>query len=159
MKRIATTCFSLLLMAAIACAQVPKEYQPTQLRDFPRGELMIERAKGRDTLRIWIADTQSRKEQGFMWIRDLPADYGMVFPLDPPREFNLWMKNTYVSLDMLFYDSRGRITHIAERATPLSEDIIPSGGVVSGVVEILAGEVARRGIRIGDRLTIRSPGK
>jgi uncharacterized membrane protein (UPF0127 family) len=94
-----------------------------------------------------------------MWIRDLPPDYGMVFPLDPPREFNLWMKNTYVSLDMLFYDSRGRITHIAERATPLSEDIIPSGGVVAGVVEILAGEVARRGIRIGDRLAIHGPGK
>jgi hypothetical protein len=37
MKRIATTCFSLLLLAAMACAQVPKEYQPTQLRDFPRG--------------------------------------------------------------------------------------------------------------------------
>jgi uncharacterized protein len=159
MKRIATACFSLLLLAAMACAQVPKEYQPTQLRDFPRGSLTIERAKGRDTLHVWIADTQSRKEQGFMWIRDLPAGYGMVFPLDPPREFNLWMKNTYVSLDMLFYDGRGRITHIAERATPLSEDIIPSGGVVAGVVEILAGEVARRGIRIGDRLVIHGPGK
>lgn len=158
MKRIATTCIPFLLLAALACAQV-KEYQPAQLRDFPRTELTIERANGRDTLRVWVADTQARKEQGFMWIRDLPADYGMVFPLDPPREFNLWMKNTYVSLDMLFYDNRGRITHIAERATPLSEDIIPSGGVVSGVVEILGGEVARRGIRIGDRLVIRSPGK
>jgi uncharacterized membrane protein (UPF0127 family) len=59
---------------------------------------------------------------------------------------------------MLFYDSQGRITHIAERTTPLSEDIIESGGVVSGVVELLGGEVTRRGIKVGDRIVVRGLG-
>ncbi len=159
MKRIHTTCLAFLLLATMACAQAPKEFQPAQLRDFPRGTLVIERTAGRDSLRILFADTPARQEQGLMWIREMPADFGMVFPLVPPREMNMWMKNTYVSLDMLFYDDKGRITHIRERATPQSEEIITSHGVVSGVLEMLAGEVARRGIKVGDRIVVGSPGK
>jgi uncharacterized membrane protein (UPF0127 family) len=144
----------LLLLAAAAHAQTPKEYQPTQLRDFPRGSLTIQRTDGRDVFRIWFADTPPRQEQGLMWIRQLPADYGMVFPLDPPRVMNMWMKNTFVPLDMLFYDDAGRITHIHNRAVPQSETIISSNGTVAGVVEILAGEAARRGIKVGDRISV-----
>jgi uncharacterized protein len=159
MKSIQTTCLAFLLLATMACAQSTKEFQPTQLRDFPRGTLVIERSSGRDSLRIMFADTPARQEQGLMWIREMPADFGMVFPLLPPREMNMWMKNTYLSLDMLFYDDTGRITHIRERATPQSEEIISSHGVVSGVLEILAGEVARRGIKVGDRIVVGSRGK
>jgi uncharacterized membrane protein (UPF0127 family) len=65
---------------------------------------------------------------------------------------NMWMKNTYVPLDMVFFDDKGRILHIQEHAVPLSESIIDSGGEVAGVLEILGGEVHRRGIQIGDRL-------
>jgi uncharacterized protein len=157
-SRAGAMCLALLLLAAPACAQTPWDFQPTQLRDFPRGTLDIERREGRDSLHMWIADTEARQEQGLMWIRELPRDYAMVFPLYPPRIMSMWMKNTYVPLDMLFYDSDGRITHITEHATPLSEDIIGSGTVVAGVVEILGGEVARRGIRLGDRVVIHGRG-
>jgi uncharacterized membrane protein (UPF0127 family) len=150
---------ALFLLAAMAQAQTPKEYQPAQLRDFPRGSLVIERTDGRDVFHIWFADTPARQEQGLMWIRQLPADHGMVFPLDPPRLMNMWMKNTFVPLDMLFYDATGRITHIHSRAVPQSEAIISSNGTVAGVVEILAGEAARRGIRPGDRVVISNSGK
>jgi uncharacterized membrane protein (UPF0127 family) len=149
----------LFMLVAVAQAQAPRDYQPAQLRDFPRGSLVIERADGRDTFRIWFADSPARQEQGLMWIRQLPADCGMVFPLDPPRQMNMWMKNTFVPLDMLFYDAAGRITHIHSGAVPQSEAIISSGGTVAGVVEILAGEAARRGIRVGDRMVISSQGK
>jgi uncharacterized protein len=158
MKHVYTVFLAMLLVTAAACAQAPQDFQPAQLRDFPRGTLEIERATGRDTFRIWIADTGSRQEQGLMWIRELPPDFGMVFPLIPPREMNMWMKNTYLPLDMLFYDSGGRITHIQERTTPLSEDIIESGGIVAGVVELLGGEVARRGIKVGDRIVVHGRG-
>jgi uncharacterized membrane protein (UPF0127 family) len=160
MKRIFSAWFATLLLAAAACAQAPaqREFQPAQLRDFPRGQLTIERKGGRDTFHIWIADNEQRSEQGLMWIRQLPADYGMIFPLDPPREMSMWMKNTYVPLDMLFYDPAGRITQIQRRTVPLSEDIIASAGKVAGVVEILAGEAERRGIQVGDRIIIASRG-
>jgi uncharacterized membrane protein (UPF0127 family) len=157
MRHFYTGLLALLLTCTTACAQTA-DFQPSQLRDFPRGTLEIERSGGRDTLRIWIADTGARQEQGLMWIREMPADYGMVFPLLPPRVMYMWMKNTYLPLDMLFYDSQGRITHIAEQTTPLSEDIIESGGVVAGVVELLGGEVTRRGIKLGDRVVVHGLG-
>ena len=151
-------CVTLAVSALPACAAQPATtssaaaFQPTQLRNFTRSQLAIERQGGRDTLQIWLAQTSEEQQQGLMFIQQLPADYGMLFVLGAARPMSMWMKNTYVSLDMLFVDARGRITHIVERAKPLSEDIISSGGEVAGVLEIAGGEVQRRGIRVGDRL-------
>ena len=72
------------------------------------------------TFRVWVADTPQRAEQGLMFVNDLPESEGMVFPLDPPRVENMWMKNTYIELDMLFIGADGRVTKIIERAHPLS---------------------------------------
>jgi uncharacterized membrane protein (UPF0127 family) len=151
----------LLCLLMLACSAVPAcaaqttpatAFQPAQLKDFPRSQLVIQRSNGRDTFQIWLARTPAEQEQGLMWIRQLPADYGMLFLLDAPRPMNMWMKNTYVSLDMLFTDGNGRITHIAHRTTPLSEAIVSSGGEVAAVLELAAGEAARRGIALGDRI-------
>lgn len=144
-----------LLLAVPACAAQPAaDFQPTQLREFARDTLTIERRDGRDTFRVWLAYTPTEQQQGLMWIRELPRDQGMLFVLDAPRDMDMWMKNTYVSLDMLFFDPEGRISHIHRNATPLSEDIISSRGTVAGVLELLAGEAARRGIRAGDRILL-----
>ena len=132
-------------------------FQPAQLRDFPRTQLTIQRRTGRDTFQIWLAQTPAEQEQGLMWIRQLPADYGMLFPLESPRPMVMWMKNTYVALDMLFLDERGQVIQIVPRTTPLSETYISSKGVVSAVLEILAGEAQRRGIQVGDRVTYSAP--
>ena len=152
MKRLALY----LALCAMACIGVgacaAQDFQPAQLRGFARTELTVQRSGGSDTFHIWVAATPDQQEQGLMWIQQLPADHGMVFPLRAPRPMDMWMKNTYVPLDMLFFDASGKITHIQENAKPLSEDIISSGGVVAGVVEILGGEAARRGIHIGDHL-------
>jgi uncharacterized membrane protein (UPF0127 family) len=147
--------FLVLLVSLPACgAQSASDFQPAQLRDFRRGEVSIERQGGRDTFSVWLALTPAEQQQGLMWIRQLPRDAGMLFVLDPVRPMDMWMKNTYVSLDMLFFDATGRITRIHRRARTLSEDIISSGGTVSGVLEILAGEAERRGIREGDRIIL-----
>ena len=149
-------CVLLLSCGALpACAAQPSQNaasQPAQLKDFPRSQLSIQRRDGRDTFQVWLARTPDQQQQGLMWIRQLPADSGMLFLLDTPRPMNMWMKNTYVSLDMLFTDAKGRITHIVHRTTPLSEAIISSGGEVSAVLEIAAGEARRRGIAEGDRV-------
>jgi uncharacterized membrane protein (UPF0127 family) len=49
--------------------------------------MTIERAQGRDTFRIWIADTPERHQQGLMWVKELPADHAMVFIHPEPRPF------------------------------------------------------------------------
>jgi uncharacterized protein len=145
-----------LLCAAMspACAQSPARagFQPEQLRGFARDTLVIQRSNGRDQFSIWLADTPEQQQQGLMWIQQLPRDYGMLFLLPQPRGMSMWMKNTYVPLDMVFFDAKGRILRIHENAVPLSEDIIESGVEVAGVLEILAGEARRRGMQVGDRL-------
>ena len=64
----------------------------------------------------------------------------------------MWMENTYISLDMIFINADGRIRRIAENTTPLSRQIIPSGGPVRGVLEVIAGTARKFGIKPGDRV-------
>ncbi len=149
--------FALLLVLcsvlAPACAQTPAAaFQPEQLRGFARDTLVIQRSRGRDLFHIWLAETPAQQEQGLMWIQKLPADYGMLFLLPQPRPMYMWMKNTYVPLDMVFFDVQGRVLKVHENAVPLSEDIIDPGVAVAGVLEILGGEARKRGIQVGDRL-------
>lgn len=140
------------LAACAAQPAAPGDFQPAQLRAFQRDSLTIERRGGRDTFRVWLAVTAEEQEQGLMFIRELPRDYGMLFVLGEPRPMTMWMKNTYIPLDMLFADATGRITRIEHGTTPMSETIIESGGDVAGVLELAAGEARRRGIAVGDRI-------
>jgi uncharacterized membrane protein (UPF0127 family) len=64
----------------------------------------------------------------------------------------MWMKDTYIPLDMLFVDAAGCIVSIAERTRPLSLASIESGRPVVLVVELKGGLVAARGLRVGDRV-------
>lgn len=146
---------TLLLSGCALAAQSPSPLAstvPAQLKGFPRDSLVIQRATGRDVFQVWIADTPARHQQGLMWLKQLAPDQGMLFLLETPRPFNLWMKNTYVPLDMVFLDENGRIVGIARNTIPLSTDIIASPGNVAAALEILAGESERRGIAVGDRV-------
>ncbi len=148
-----------LLTLPAAAAQPAAGFNPQQLRSFEQRDISIERRDGRDSFKVWLALTPAQQQQGLMWIRELPRDRGMLFLHRSPRVMDMWMKNTYVPLDMLFFDAEGRITHIHADAVPLSETLIPSGGPITGVLELLAGEANRRGIRVGDRISLpRLPG-
>jgi hypothetical protein len=81
----------------------------------------------------------------------------MVFPVEPPRVENMWMKNTYIELDMLFIDERGRITKIIPRAAPLSLQTLSSDTPVAAVLELKGGEAAKLGLQNGDSVTWRKP--
>jgi hypothetical protein len=140
----------LLLAPALATAA-----QQSVFPDWPHSALEIRTATGRHWFNIDIADTPAREEQGLMRVPAMPSDQGMIFPLDPPRLMYMWMKNTIMSLDMLFIDAHGRIACLRERAEPYSEAIITCPKPVRAVLEINAGEAARRGIREGDRVTYR----
>jgi uncharacterized membrane protein (UPF0127 family) len=101
---------------------------------------------------VELAVTPDEQQQGLMFRRTMAADTGMLFLNDPPRAMTMWMRNTFLPLDMIFFDARGRVTRIVERTVPHSEAIIPSGGTVRGVLEVNAGTAARLGLKPGDRL-------
>ena len=65
----------------------------------------------------------------------------------------MWMKNTYISLDMIFISANGRILRIAENTEPESTKIISSGGLARGVLEVAAGTAKKYGIAPGDRVS------
>jgi uncharacterized membrane protein (UPF0127 family) len=144
------------LAGPVAAQEPPPGYEgnpPIEpLTQFPQAQLGIEAAQGRVNFRIWLADTPLRQQQGLMFVRELAADQGMLFVNDPPRASSFWMKNTYIPLDLLFIDTRGRIVQIFENATPLSLRPIGLGTPVRAVLEIRGGESARRGIRRGAKV-------
>jgi uncharacterized membrane protein (UPF0127 family) len=79
----------------------------------------------------------------------------MLFDFGAEGPVAMWMRNTYVSLDMIFIRGDGRIARIAENTTPLSEETIPSGAAVKAVLEVVAGTAKRLGITAGDRVAHR----
>jgi uncharacterized membrane protein (UPF0127 family) len=141
-----------LLASCLPLIAAAADFTPSQLQGFPRDTLRIEEGGRSVEFQIWLADSPQRQQQGLMFLTELPPGYGMLFPVDPPRPMSMWMKNTYVPLDMLFIGTDGRVLHIARDATPLSTDIISSGGPVSAVLEIRAGESRRLGLREGSRV-------
>jgi uncharacterized protein len=119
-------------------------------------ELLIETATGKKTFRVEIADDAQETSKGLMFRQSMPADHGMLFIHQQEGERLMWMRNTYLSLDMLFIDRTGRIHHIAERTTPFSEATIASQGPVLAVLELNGGTVAALGIKVGDKVLHRA---
>jgi uncharacterized protein len=142
------TAFAILCLA-LPLGALGADFAPAQLQGFPRDQLRIETASKSVDLQIWLADTPEHQEQGLMFLTELPSGYGMLFPLATPRIMTMWMKNTYVPLDMLFVGSDGTILRIARDTKPLSTDIISSVVPVGAVLEIRAGESRRLGLREG----------
>lgn len=107
--------------------------------------------KGRmHTLQVEVADTPEEHEQGLMFRTSLPKNEGMLFLFEKPRPVTMWMKNTPLSLDILFIGEGGSIVNIAEKAVPMSLTPIPAKEPVIAVLEINGGMAKRLGIAAGD---------
>lgn len=107
---------------------------------------------GVHTFMVEMARTNEQRATGLMYRKSLPEGTGMLFDFTPDQEVAMWMKNTYVSLDMLFIRADGRIHRIAENTKTESEAIIPSGGPVRAVLELVAGSARKYGIAPGDQV-------
>ncbi|WP_046119550.1 DUF192 domain-containing protein [Ensifer aridi] len=120
---------------------------------FAKDKLRLITAKGRThDLTVELAIEPDQREQGLMYRRQMAVDHGMLFDFGETRRVIMWMKNTYLPLDMLFIAEDGTVRTIHENAVPLSEAIIDSREPVAFVLELNAGTVKRLGIRPGDRV-------
>lgn len=135
-------CAVLLHMAAPTLAQ----------KAMQRDTLKITTSSGTHTFEIEVAETDEQKARGLMFRRTLEPNAGMLFPYLPPQEITMWMKNTYISLDMVFIKSDGHVLRVAERTEPFSERVIASEGNAAAVLEVIAGTAARLGIKPGDKV-------
>jgi uncharacterized protein len=116
-------------------------------------ELKITSKNGAHLFGVEMALTPEEQAKGLMFRKELPEGQGMLFDFRQEQPTSFWMKNTYVSLDMIFIRGDGRILRIAENTVPLSEALVPSGGPVRAVLEVVAGTAKKLGIAPGDRVT------
>lgn len=115
---------------------------------FPISTLKINQAR----FTIEIATTQAQQEQGLMNRKTMKDDAGMLFVFEKSEPVFMWMKNTYISLDMVFIDEQGAIIQIAENTKPLSEAIISGTKPTKAVLELKAGTCKKQSIQIGDKV-------
>ena len=101
---------------------------------------------------VEIADEEEERRLGLMYRRHMPQENGMLFLYEKERQVGIWMKNTYLSLDIIFIDAHGKIVKLFENAQPLSTRVMSSGQIVKAVLELNAGQVAENNIAVGDKV-------
>ncbi len=143
----------LTALAASPGALAPGEARAQRgLLRFSRAPLAIESGRAVHRFTVELALTERQQSQGLMFRRRMARDAGMLFVYRTPRVITMWMRNTYIPLDMIFIAADGTIDRIVERTIPLSAETISSGRRVIGVLELNAGVAARLGLSRGDRV-------
>jgi uncharacterized membrane protein (UPF0127 family) len=117
-----------------------------------RETLKLITGTGVHAIDVEIAETAQEKAQGLMFRSRLPERSGMLFFYETPQEITMWMRNTYIPLDMVFIRADGVVHRIEARTEPLSEAIIGSKGDVTACLELAGGAAERLGLKPGDRV-------
>jgi uncharacterized membrane protein (UPF0127 family) len=145
MRLIFAPIFACLLMLATLPAMAAET--------FSTSSLDIETASGQKFhFNVQLALTPAQQSQGLMYRTELKPDAGMLFVNKEPRPMSMWMKNTLIPLDMVFFGADGRIVNIEANAAPETLVSRSSKGAVKGVLELPGGTAATLGIRPGDRI-------
>ncbi|HEY1707678.1 MAG TPA: DUF192 domain-containing protein [Rhizomicrobium sp.] len=119
---------------------------------LPVEKLTIDTAKGPHGFTVEIAADDASRDRGLMFRKKLAPNAGMIFDFHQPMMVAFWMKDTPLSLDMLFVKEDGTISTIAAHAVPFSTAQIQSVEPVRAVIELNAGRAAELGIAPGDRV-------
>ena len=141
-----------VLLFLLCCAWVGMMLTVAPVVAMSKDRLTIVTASGTHKFNIEVADTDEDKARGLMFRTKLGRRAGMLFPHDSPTEITMWMRNTYISLDMIFINADGTVHRVARQTEPFSEAIIASNGKVLAVLEVAAGVAAEIGLKPGDRV-------
>ena len=126
------------------------------LAELKTERLTITTASGQHDFVVEMAETEAQKAMGLMFRQSLPKRGGMLFAYDrAPFEITMWMRNTYISLDMIFLRKDGRVHRIERGTEPFSERVVASQGNVSAVLEVAAGVADEIDLKPGDRVAHR----
>ena len=145
---------SMISLVLICLSPVQAENSaPEQLVGWKQELIEIEKVRGENVvINAYLADTPAKRAQGLMHVTDLPENAGMLFVFSQPRQVSMWMKNTVISLDILFLNPSGRIVKIHKNVEPLSLASVPSHARVKWVLELNAGVAAKLDLQPGYRL-------
>ena len=134
------------------CAMIGAMMASSARAQFKEDRLTLVTASGRHEITIEIAETAQQKSMGLMFRTSLAMNRGMLFPYGTPQEITMWMRNTYIPLDMVFIRADGTVHRIEVKAEPLNERIIASRGAVVAVLELAGGAAESLGLKAGDKV-------
>ena len=101
---------------------------------------------------VEVADRDDLRARGLMFRTQMADRNGMLFFFKKNQMIIMWMKNTFIPLDILFINQEGVIVHIAKSTVPESLDYISSGEAVISALEVNAGITNRLNIKVGDKI-------
>ena len=137
--------FLFVLVGAFFAGAAPARAQELEKLEF------VTRS-GVHAFSVEVMRTPDQQAKGLMFRRYMPDDRGMLFAFGRNEIVHMWMKNTYIPLDMVFIDRAGKVVAISADTEPFSEKTISSGAPAWAVVELNAGAAARIGLAVGDRV-------
>lgn len=111
--------------------------------------LVLVTESGRHPVSLEVADTEEKKRVGLMFRTEMKDGHGMLFPYDRSQEITMWMRNTYIPLDMIFIGEDGVVVRVVRNTEPMSEAIISSDLPALGVLEMKAGSADHYKIKAG----------
>lgn len=149
------------LILSVGCTREKKpdvnyETKTDEPQFVKEGRLFFLKGESGDTIKaidIEIADNDRDRAQGMMYRTSMPDSIGMLFVFQQPKEQSFWMKDTSISLDILYVDADGKIITLHKFTTPFSEKKIPSYGEAKYVVEVVGGFTDRYKIGQGDKIS------
>ncbi len=147
LRRAALGAAPLLVVLALLLVGLAQSAHPMRLE-----KLKLITQRGEHVIDVEVTETPAEKAQGLMFRTRLPYTSGMLFFYETPQEITMWMRNTYIPLDMVFIRPDGIVHRIEARTEPLSESIIASGGNVTACLELAGGAAERLGLKPGDRV-------
>jgi uncharacterized protein len=142
-----------VVLALLALAPAPLLSPPAhalEAQEAVTERLTLETSGGPRVVEVEVARTPAARDRGLMYRRFMPENRGMLFDFERPQNVMMWMKNTYIPLDMIFISRDGKVTHVEEDTEPLSEAIISSHGPAFAVLEVNAGFARKAGLKVGD---------
>ena len=142
-----------LIVLSDVSAQRLRPYEPldpAKAQSLPQTPLSIESSGLIHHFSVELADTPDEHAIGLMHRNYLPPGHGMLFDYKSPQRLRFWMRNTFISLDIVFIGSDGKIAYIAENTVPHSERTVGPRQPVQAALEMATGIVARLGLKPGD---------
>ncbi len=141
-------------------AEKPFDRSDNPSRINQLNELKIAEVKlGKDTYKLWLMDTDSKRQEGMMFLRpgDVKPLEGMLFVFretqvnDGLRGF--WMKNCTFDIDILYVDEKGKVVSV-HRGVAGNETPLPPGGDYRYVIELMYGQAKKQGIQRGSVISL-----
>lgn len=133
-------------------AASPKAVEPQFIKE---GELVFLNPESQDTIQtldIELAERMDEIQYGMMYRKSMDEHTGMLFIMPEERRQSFYMKNTFVSLDIIYINSKGEVVSIQKNARPLDESSLPSEGPAAYVLEVVGGYSDKYGIDKGTKI-------